>query len=150
MSEIIKEVGSKKDMILALLNSKEYEIDFDRDNGIVNYISNCELNQMLDVQLCLDSDYFNKEIYYQPRFSSDPCDVQSKGNLNIMELDPDDLEAWDDSDFCEVFYNNIDKIEVEKIEDGEPISECCGATIIPNTDICGNSDCGEHTGTHNI
>jgi hypothetical protein len=115
MSEIIKEIGDKKGMINALLSSEFYDVEFNRGEGVVEFTAHNELNEMLDITLVLDSDYFNKDYYYQPTNSCDPCDVKSKDNLNIQELDPDEVsEEWDNSDYVNSFYANIDKIVVVK------------------------------------
>ena len=114
--EIIKEVGDKADMIKALLKAEFYDVEFNRGEDVVTFTAHNDLNEMLNVTLVLDSEHFNKEIYYLPaRANGDPTLVESKGKLNIHDLDPDEVfEEWENSDYVEIFYENLGKIEVYK------------------------------------
>mgnify|MGYP003627266903 FL=1 len=100
--------------ILSHLNSKQWEWEMDTDLDVIVFNDYSEFNEDTDVRLCLPTSLFNKEVFYQPRWSSDPTDVQSREGINITEVGDDYTDEWDSSDIAEIFFKNIEKIEILK------------------------------------
>jgi hypothetical protein len=102
--------------VLKHLSSDKLEFELNEDRGVVTLNDYSEFNEERCVILELTVDFFNKDTYYQPRWSNgDPTDVLCYENFNICELhklDFDWRDEWDISDIHEVFSKNIDDIEI--------------------------------------
>ena len=103
-----------KTEILKHLNSEKWEWEMDTDLDVIIFNDYSELNEDTDVRLYLPTSLFNKEVFHQPRWSQDPTDVQSNEGVNITDVGDDYTDEWDSSEIAEVFFKNIDKIQIIK------------------------------------
>lgn len=101
-----------KRQVMKHLKSKTWEWELDTDRDVVVFNDYSDYNDDKCVKLELSTSLFNKEVFYQPRWSPDPTDVQSREGVNITDVGDDYTEEWDSSDIAEVFFNNTDNIEI--------------------------------------
>ena len=101
--------------VLKHLSSDKLEFEMDEDRDVIQLNDYSEFNDEHGVTLELTLDFFNKDVYYQPRWSIDPTDTLCYEKLNITDLWKLDFEwrdEWDVSDIHEVFSKNINDIEI--------------------------------------
>jgi len=104
-----------RQQVLKHLSSDKLEFDMDEDRDVIQLNDYSEYNDEHGVTLELTLDFFNKDVYYQPRWSIDPTDTLCYEKLNITDLWKLDFEwrdEWDVSDIHEVFSKNINDIEI--------------------------------------
>lgn len=105
-----------KEMILDFLNGSEMEWDLEHHSD--RFDDQCCMFVVLrndsfsDFELRLDTDYFEKEIYDNK--SNNPVEVYSKGICNIETTD-NHKDEWSLEDILDIFYNNIEEIELEQL-----------------------------------
>ena len=103
--------------ILKHLNTKDFEWELSDDKSHVVFMDCSEYGHEIECDLILNSELFETEIYDLPRYTSDPTEVSLVGKFTICSdyNDTPVTEWFDKSDVADVFFNNIDKIQIKKI-----------------------------------
>lgn len=110
----LSEIYGREELIKKTLRSEQWEIDWCKDENIVIFQDYSEFGIEAEIQLELNSDLFNTEVWENAKGTNDPCEVVSTGMKNIFDVD-DILDTFCTSDIAEVFHKNINHIKIQSI-----------------------------------